>query len=98
GLARGILERIEGHFLVERKKPRKQFGSNSYVMTDADSKTAFKAHLDEIQKLGPHVAEVLKGFRRDLNAVLSRGVQRTYAIALREYHRTLDTNGVLDYI
>ena len=97
GLARGILERIEGHFLVDRKKPRKQFGNNSYVQTDADSKAAWKAHLEDIQMVAPQVADVLKGFRRDLNAVLSRGVQRTYAIALREYQRTLDAHGVLDF-
>ena len=96
GLARGIIERIEDHFLVERKRPRQRF-SNSYVQTDSDSKAVWKAHLDDIQKVGPQVADVLKGFRRDLNAVLSRGVQRTYAIALREYHRTLDAHGVLDF-
>ena len=96
GLARGIIERIEDHFLVERKRPRQRF-SNSYVQTDSDSKAVWRAHLDDIQKVGPQVADVLKGFRRDLNAVLSRGVQRTYAIALREYHRTLDAHGVLDF-
>lgn len=96
GLARGIIERIEDHFLVERKRPRQRF-SNSYVQADCASKVAWKAHLDDIQKVGQQVAEVLKGFRRDLNAVLSRGVQRTYAIALREYYKTLDAHGVLDF-
>src|SRR6185436_9925810 len=96
GLARGIIDRVEDHFLVERKRPRQRF-SNSYVHGDCDSKAAWKAHMDEIQQVGGQVADVLKGFRRDLNAVLSRGVQRTYAIALREYHRTLDEHGVLDF-
>ncbi|MCM3879353.1 MAG: UvrD-helicase domain-containing protein [Vicinamibacterales bacterium] len=96
GLARGVLERVEDHFLVEGKKPRQRF-SNSYVQTHASSKAAWKAHLDDIQRAGPQVADVLKGFRRDLNAVLSRGVRRTYAIALREYQRTLDAHGVLDF-
>ena len=96
GLARGIIDRLEDHFLVERKRARQRF-SNSYVHGDCDSKAAWKAHLDDIQQVGGQVADVLKGFRRDLNAVLSRGVQRTYAIALREYHRTLDAHGVLDF-
>ena len=47
--------------------------------------------------VGGEVANVLKGFRRDLNAVLSRAVQRVYQIALREYRETLDSHGVLDF-
>ena len=47
--------------------------------------------------VGRDVADVLKGFRRDLNAVLSRGVRRVYHIALREYRATLDAHGVLDF-
>jgi ATP-dependent helicase/nuclease subunit A len=96
GVARGIIDRLEDHFLVERKRTRQRF-SNSYAHADCISKTSWKAHLDDIQQAGDQIKDVLKGFRRDLNAVLSRGVQRTYAIALREYHRTLDTHGVLDF-
>jgi ATP-dependent helicase/nuclease subunit A len=96
GLARGILERIEDHFLVERRKTRQRF-SHSYLQAHADSKVAWKAHLDDIQAVGPQVADALKSFRRDLNAILSRGVRRTYAIAIREYQRTLDAHGVLDF-
>ena len=47
--------------------------------------------------MGGEVASALKGFRRDLNAVLSRGVRRVYQIALREYRQTLDSHGVLDF-
>ena len=36
---------------------------------------------------------MLKSFRRDVNAVLSRGVKRVYQLALSEYHRTLDAHG-----
>jgi ATP-dependent exoDNAse (exonuclease V) beta subunit len=43
------------------------------------------------------VAGVLKSFRRDLNAVMSRGVRRVYQIALREYRDTLDSHGLLDF-
>ena len=76
GLARGIIDRLEDHFLVERKRARQRF-SNSYVQGDCDSKTAWRAHLDDIQQIGGQVADVLKSFRRDQNAVLSRAVQRT---------------------
>ncbi len=47
--------------------------------------------------VAPAVANVLKGFRRDLNALLSRAVRRVYQIALKEYRSTLDTHGVLDF-
>ena len=47
--------------------------------------------------VGGDVADALKAFRRDLNAVLSRGVRRVYQIALREYRDTLDSHGVLDF-
>ena len=47
--------------------------------------------------VGGEVANVLKAFRRDLNAVLSRAVRRVYQIALREYRETLDSHGVLDF-
>ena len=47
--------------------------------------------------VGAEVANVLKSFRRDLNAVLSRAVRRVYQIALREYRETLDAHGVLDF-
>ena len=96
GVARGILERLEDHFLVDHKRPRQRF-TNGYVAAECKSREAWKTHLDDIQKVGEQVADALKGFRRDLNAVLSRGVRRVYRIALNEYHRTLESRGVLDF-
>jgi ATP-dependent exoDNAse (exonuclease V) beta subunit len=97
GVARGMLERIEDHFVVERKRARQRFGNNSYVQSDCESKAAWKSHLDAIGQVGLDVAEITRSFRRDLNAVLSRGVHRAYGIALREYHRTLESHGLLDF-
>ena len=36
-------------------------------------------------------------FRRDLNAVMSRGVWRIFAVALRQYQHTLDAHALLDF-
>jgi superfamily I DNA/RNA helicase len=36
-------------------------------------------------------------YRRDLNVLVSRGVQRMYRIAETEYRRTLDAHAVLDF-
>lgn len=96
GLARSLVDRIQWHFLNEKREPRRRF-TKGYRVADAASKTAWKRHMDDIQKVAPAVADVLAGFRRDLNAVLSRGVRRIYRIALKEYRRTLEDHGVLDF-
>ncbi|HEV3214374.1 MAG TPA: UvrD-helicase domain-containing protein [Vicinamibacterales bacterium] len=95
GLARSLLDRIKSHFLVEGKRPRQRF--TGYSAEDCRSKAAWKAHLEDIQRIAPGVADALTGFRRDLNAVLSRGVRRIYRIALEQYYATLDAHGVLDF-
>ena len=47
-----------------------------------------------------HAGEVLRawqGYRRELNVLVSRGVRRMFAIAEKEYRRTLDAHAVLDF-
>ena len=95
GLARGVLDRIENHFLNKDKEPRQRF--EGYGAKDCRNADAWKTHRHDVLGVGAEVANVLKGFRRDLNAVLSRAVQRVYQIALREYRNTLDSHGVLDF-
>ena len=41
--------------------------------------------------------EAIRAFRRDLNAVMSRGVWRIFAIAMREYQHTLESHALLDF-
>src|SRR5688572_8088793 len=95
GLARGVLDRIENHFLNKEKQPRQRF--DGYSARDCRTADAWKVHRYDVLGVGGEVANVLKAFRRDLNAVLSRAVQRVYQIALREYRETLDSHGVLDF-
>ena len=95
GLARGVLDRIESHFLNKEKQPRQRF--DGYSAKDCRTADAWKIHRHDVLGVGGEVANVLKGFRRDLNAVLSRAVRRVYQIALREYRETLDSHGVLDF-
>jgi ATP-dependent helicase/nuclease subunit A len=95
GLARGVLDRIENHFLNKEKQPRQRF--DGYSAKDCKTADAWKIHRHDVLGVGAEVANVLKSFRRDLNAVLSRAVQRVYQIALREYRETLDAHGVLDF-
>ena len=70
---------------------------DGYSAKDCRTADAWKIHRHDVLGVGGEVANVLKGFRRDLNAVLSRAVQRVYQIALREYRETLDSHGVLDF-
>ena len=95
GLARGILDRVENHFLNKEKQPRQRF--DRYAARDCRTPDAWKIHRHDVLGVGAEVANVLKGFRRDLNAVLSRAVRRVYQIALRQYRATLDSHGVLDF-
>src|SRR5262249_14872479 len=43
------------------------------------------------------VTEAIRGFRRDLNVVMSRGVWRIYAVALGAYERTLESHALVDF-
>ncbi len=95
GLARGVLDRVEWHFLNKEKEPRQRF--EPYSVRDCKSADAWRIHRNDVLAAGKDVAAVLKRFRRDLNAVLSRGVRRVYQIALRQYRGTLDSHGLLDF-
>ena len=49
------------------------------------------------RQIAPAVADAIRGFRRDLNVVMSRGVWRIFAVALQQYQRTLDAHALLDF-
>ena len=83
------------HFLNKDKQPRQRF--DGYSAKDCKTAEAWGIHRTDVLTVGRDVGEALKAFRRDLNAVLSRGVRRVYQIALREYRDTLDSHGVLDF-
>jgi ATP-dependent helicase/nuclease subunit A len=93
--ARGVLDRVEEHFLNREGAPRQRF--DRYAARDCRSAEAWKLHRTDVLTIGPDVAEAFKAFRRDLNAVLSRGARRLYRVALDEYRRTLESYGVLDF-
>jgi ATP-dependent helicase/nuclease subunit A len=91
---RGVLERLSAHVLTAEEEPRQRLSQKkSDFRSDAD----YDAHKAAVLALGPPVAEALAAFRRDLNVVMARGVQRLFAIAVTEYRRMLDRRGVLDF-
>ena len=95
GLARGILDRVEAHFLNKDGQPRQRF--DRYSAKECRSADAWRVHRSDVLAVGRDVADALKAFRRDLNVVLSRAVRRLYQIAVKEYRATLDSHGVLDF-
>jgi len=91
---RAVLERLRTHVLTTEDEPRQRLAQKK---ADFRSDADFDAHKSMVLVLGPRVAEALGAYRRDLNLVLARGVQRLFAIATTEYRRTLDKHGVLDF-
>jgi ATP-dependent helicase/nuclease subunit A len=94
GRLRTALERLRGHVLTGDDEPRQRLAQKK---ADFRSEADYDAHKQMVLALGPRVAEALSLFRRDLNTVMARGVQRLFAVAATDYRRTLDKHGVLDF-
>ena len=95
---RAALDRVRGYFLTQDGRPRGQnFTGTGYNAEDCASDAAWRRHRQAGAQLAPAMAEAIRGFRRDLNAIMSRGVWRIYAVALAQYRRTLDSRALLDF-
>ena len=95
---RALVDRLRAYFLTQEGKPRGQnFAGTGFTAADCDGPDAWKRHRAEAFRLAPLVARAIRDFRRDLNAVMSRGVWRVFAVALRQYQRTLDAHALLDF-
>ena len=92
---RVTLEALREHFLTAAGSPRTRWPR--YRSADAVSEEAWRRHRARAAELATGVREELARFRRDLNALLARGVWRILAVALDAYQRTLDRRGVLDF-
>src|SRR5439155_5369585 len=77
---RMLVDRVRGYFLTQDGTPRKAkgFGQAEFKKEHCRSEAAWKAHRDAIEATAPAVADAIKGFRRDVNVVLSRGVSRMF--------------------
>ena len=90
-----VLDRVREYFLTAEGRPRRRFAP--FRADQCPSPAAWRRHRGLAESLAPAVAEALGGFDRDLNAVLARGVQRMFAIAVTEYERELASRSVLDF-
>ncbi len=95
---RAFIDRLRAYFLTQDGKPRgKAFAGTGFTAGDCDTEDAWKRHRQTASALAPPVAEAIRAFRRDLNVVMSRGVWRIFAVALRQYQHTLEAHALLDF-
>jgi len=93
---KGVIDRLRAHFLTRAGTPRRrapsEFPLEAYANKDARS-----AHWALVVGAAPVLADAMRAFRRDTNAVLSRAVWRVFGIASARYRRTLEARGALDF-
>ncbi len=95
---RVLIDRLRAYFMKADGEPRgASFAGTGYNKDDCASDAAWKRHRTAAARIAPGVAEALRAFRRDLNVVLSRGVWTIFAVALRQYQRTLEGRALLDF-
>jgi ATP-dependent helicase/nuclease subunit A len=95
---RSFIDRLRAYFLTQEGKPRgEKFAGTPFKATDCRTDDAWRRHRASAGALAPLVADAIRGFRRDLNVVLSRGVWRIFAVALNQYQRTLDAHALIDF-
>ena len=95
---RALIDRLRAYFLTQEGKPRgDKFAGTGFSFDHCDSPDAWKRHRAEAARIAPLVAREIRDFRRDLNAVMSRGVWRIFAVAIERYQHTLETHALLDF-
>jgi ATP-dependent helicase/nuclease subunit A len=95
---RSFVDRVRAYFLTQDGRPRgDRFAGTGFGAGDCGTEDAWKRHRQTAAALGPAVADAIRGFRRDLNVVMSRGVWRIFAVALQQYQRTLDVHALVDF-
>jgi ATP-dependent helicase/nuclease subunit A len=95
---RNFVDRLRAYFLKQDGDPRgKNFTGTGFNADDCRTEDAWKRHRQTAADIAPAVADAIRGFRRDLNAVMARGVWRIFAIALAQYDRTLESHALLDF-
>jgi ATP-dependent helicase/nuclease subunit A len=95
---RAVIDRLRAYFLTQDGRPRgEKFLGTGFDADDCTSDAAWKRHRQTASELSPHIADAIRGFRRDLNVIMSRGVWRIYGVSLTQYRQTLETRALLDF-
>ena len=94
-LVRLLVDELDEYFLTQSKSPRQRWPL--YKLEDGLDKASLKAHRDAAAGIAVPLLDDLAAFRRDLNAVLTRGVWKLFHIARDEYRRVLEEHAVVDF-
>ena len=90
-----LIDGIDDYFFTKNGTPRKKW--TAYKADDGLDSRSLKAHRAAATALAEPLGDDLRAFRRDLNAVLTRGVWKLFRIALDEYRQVLDEHAVVDF-
>jgi ATP-dependent helicase/nuclease subunit A len=95
---RVLIDRLRAYFMTQDGRPRDgAFAGTGFKADLCASEAGWRRHRRAAGDLAPAVAEAIRGFRRDLNVVLSRGVRRVFAVAQAQLAETLDLRGLVDF-
>ncbi len=89
---RAWLDRLRDVFLTQSGAVRKTFPLHTRA-----AQPIRRRYRQAAATLAPHVHEVLSSFDRDVNVVMTRAVQRLFAVVSAEYQRALRARALLDF-
>ena len=90
-----LVDGIDDYFFTKNGTPRKKW--TAYKADDGLDSRMLKTHRAAATALADRLGDDLRAFRRDLNAVLTRGVWKLFRIARDEYRKVLDEHAVVDF-
>ncbi len=90
-----VVDGITEYFFTNKGGIRKRWPL--YTSAHADSDAALRWHRATAAVIAERLQDDLAAFRRDLNAVLTRGVWKLFRLARDEYRRVLEEHAVVDF-
>ncbi len=93
-MVQAVLARARAYFLTQDGKPRSRSPHPRRAFASAID---WRTHTELVVAHAEAVSRVIDAYRRDLNALVSRGLWRMFRIAEAEYRRTLDAHAALDF-
>ena len=90
-----LVDGIDDYFFTKNGTPRQKW--TAYKADDGLDSRMLKTHRAAATSLADRLGDDLRAFRRDLNAVLTRGVWKLFRIARDEYREVLDERAVVDF-
>ena len=90
-----LVDGLEDYFFTRTGTPRRKWPA--YAAEHARDPRALQIHRAAAASLAVPLSDDLRAFRRDLNAVLTRGVWKLFRIARDEYRDVLDEHALVDF-